>query len=128
VLFAWPLGLEQAGLTLAMSVGACCNAGLLLWLLLRKRFYEPRPGWLPFLAKVCVASAVLAVVIAWLAGADSLWLHAHVAQKVGRLALVIASAALAYFGMLFALGFRVADFNRREAVQPPDIVVPDADD
>jgi hypothetical protein len=30
--------------------------------------------------------------------------------------------------MLFALGFRVADFNRREAVQPPDIVVPDAED
>ncbi len=128
VLFAWPLGLEQAGLTLAMSVGACCNAGLLLWLLLRKRFYVPQPGWLSFIAKVCVASVVLAVVIAWLAGADSLWLHARVTQKVGRLALVIASAALAYFGMLFALGFRVADFNRREAVQPPDIVVPDAED
>jgi putative peptidoglycan lipid II flippase len=120
VVFAWPLGLEQAGLTLAMSIGACCNAALLFWLLRRKRFYRPRPGWLPFLAKVCIATAVLALVIAWLMGADAVWLHAGAVHKVGRLALVIASAAIAYFGMLFALGFRLADFNRREAVPPPD--------
>jgi putative peptidoglycan lipid II flippase len=120
VIFAWPLGLEQAGLTLATSIGACCNAGLLLWLLLRKRYYRPRPGWLPFFGKVCAASAVLAIVVAWLMGVDATWLHAGVLQKVGHLALVIGAGAVAYFGMLFALGFRVADFNRREAVQPPD--------
>jgi putative peptidoglycan lipid II flippase len=120
VIFAWPLGLEQAGLTLATSIGACCNAGLLLWLLLRKRYYRPRPGWLPFFGKVCAASAVLAIVVAWLMGVDATWLHAAVLQKVGHLALVIGAGAVAYFGMLFALGFRVADFNRREAVQPPD--------
>lgn len=120
VIFAWPLGLEQAGLTLAMSIGACCNAALLYWLLLRKRFYRPQPGWLPFLFKVCIATAVLAVVIAWLMGDDAVWLRAGAVHKVGRLALVIGSAALAYFSMLFALGFRLADFNRREAVQPPD--------
>ena len=129
VIFAWPLRLEQAGLTLAMSVGACCNAALLLWLLRRKGFYEPQPGWLPFLVKVCSASAVLAIVIAWLTSADSVWLRAGVAEKTGRLSLVIAGAAVAYFGTLFALGFRVADFNRREAVQSPDIVpAADADD
>jgi putative peptidoglycan lipid II flippase len=119
VIFAWPLGLEQAGLTLATSIGACCNAGLLLWLLLRKRYYRPRPGWLPFFGKVCAASAVLAIVVAWLMGVDATWLHAGVLRKVGHLALVIGAGAVAYFGMLFALGFRVADFNRREAVQPP---------
>jgi putative peptidoglycan lipid II flippase len=122
VIFAWPLGLEQAGLTLAMSIGACCNAGLLLWLLLRKRFYEPQPGWPAFFAKVCVASAVLAVVIVWLMGADNTWLHAGALRKVAHLALVIGCAALAYFATLFALGFRLADFNRREAVQSPDHV------
>jgi putative peptidoglycan lipid II flippase len=120
VIFAWPLGLEQAGLTLATSIGACCNAGLLLWLLLRKRYYRPRPGWLPFFGKVCAASAVLAIVVAWLMGVDAAWLHAGVLRKVGHLALVIGAGAVAYFGMLFALGFRVADFNRREAVQPSD--------
>jgi len=128
VILAWPLGLEQAGLTLAMSIGACCNAGLLLWLLLRNGYYQPRPGWLVFLAKVCLASAVLGVVIAWLSGSDSLWLHAGAIAKVGRLGVVIACAALAYFGVLFALGFRLADFNRREAVHPPDALPGDGSD
>ena len=128
VIFAWPLGLEQAGLTLAMSVGACCNAGLLLWLLLRKGYYEPRPGWLAFFAKVCAASAVLAGVIVGLMGADSVWLHAGAVAKIGRLGLVVACAALAYFGMLFALGFRIADFNRREAPHPDDLLPPEAGD
>jgi putative peptidoglycan lipid II flippase len=63
---------------------------------------------------------VLAIVVAWLMGVDATWLHAGVLQKVGHLALVIGAGAVAYFGMLFALGFRVADFNRREAVQPSD--------
>jgi putative peptidoglycan lipid II flippase len=121
IIFAWPLGLEQAGLTLAMSIGACCNAGLLLWLLLRNGYYHPQPGWLAFFAKVCAASAVLAGVIAWMTGADATWLHAGAVVKVGRLGLVIGCGALAYFGMLFALGFRLRDFNRREAPHPQDL-------
>jgi len=128
VVFAWPLGLEQAGLTLAMSVGACCNAGLLLLLLLHKGYYRPRPGWLAFFAKVCLASAVLAAVVAWLTGADGTWLRAGLVYKVGRLGLVIGCAALAYFATLFALGFRIADFNRREAVPAQDVLPQDTGD
>jgi putative peptidoglycan lipid II flippase len=118
VVLAWPAGLEQAGLTLATSLGACCNAGLLLWWLLRKRYYRPHPGWRAFLLKVCVASAVLAVVVVPTMGPDAMWLHAGLAHKAARLALVIAAGALAYFGMLYALGFRLADFSRREAGVP----------
>ena len=125
IAFAWPLGLGHAGLTLATSLGACCNAGLLLWLLLRKGYYRPRPGWLPFLAKVCVASALLAAVLAWLMGADALWLHAGVVRKVGRLAGLIAAGAAVYFATLYAFGFRLADFNRRDATQPPEVPPPD---
>ena len=128
VIFAWPLGLEQAGLTLAMSIGACCNAGLLLWLLLRKGYYHPQPGWPVFFAKVCTASVVLGVVIAWSMGADSAWLGAGAIAKVARLGLVIGGAAFAYFGMLFVLGFRLADFNRREAPHVHDLPPPGTDD
>jgi putative peptidoglycan lipid II flippase len=118
VALAWPAGLEQAGLTLATSLGACCNAGLLLWWLLRKRYYRPDPGWGAFLLKVCIATAVLAVVVVPTMGADAMWLRAGLAHKAARLALVIAAGALAYFGMLYALGFRLADFSRREAGEP----------
>ncbi len=124
IVFAWPLGLEQAGLTLATSIGACFNAALLLWLLRRKGFYRPEPGWLPFLLKTCVAAAVLAVLIALATGSDAVWLAAGAANKIGRLALVIAGGAAVYFGTLYALGFRLADFNRREAAMPTDLPPP----
>ena len=121
VVFAWPLGLEQAGLTLATSVGAFFNAGLLLWFLRRKGYYQPQPGWLGFLARVCTAVVLLAVAVALAMGTGATWLTAGVTYKVGRLALVIAGGALVYFGTLYALGFRLAQFNRREAIVPPDV-------
>ena len=118
VLFAWPLGLGHAGLTLATSIGACFNAALLLRLLLRKNYYQPQPGWWRFFLKVSVAVALLAVVIAVASGPAAAWLSAGVGWKVGRLALVIAGGAAVYFGALYALGFRLADFNRQEAPAP----------
>jgi hypothetical protein len=33
---------------------------------------------------------------------------------VGRLGIVIAAGGIAYFGALWLVGFRIADFNRRE--------------
>jgi len=127
VIFAWPLGLEHAGLTLATSVGACFNAALLLRLLLRKGYYHPQPGWRRFFVKVTVAVALLAAVIAVATGPAAAWLAAGVGWKVGRLALVIACGAVVYFGALYALGFRLADFNRQEA-PAADALPPSADD
>jgi putative peptidoglycan lipid II flippase len=115
VIFAWPLGLEHAGLTLATSVGACFNAALLLRLLLRNGYYHPQPGWRRFFVKVIVAVAMLAAAIAVATGPAAAWLAAGVGWKVGRLGLVIAGGAIVYFGALYALGFRLADFNRQEA-------------
>jgi putative peptidoglycan lipid II flippase len=125
VLFAWPLGLEQGGLTLATSIGACFNAALLLWLLLRNGYYRPQAGWLRFFAKVCTAVVLLAVAIALAMGPGAAWLTAGVTFKVGRLAVVIVAGALVYFGTLYALGFRMAQFNRREAVAPDDVLPTD---
>jgi putative peptidoglycan lipid II flippase len=126
VLFAWPLHLEQAGLTLATSIGACFNASLLLYVLLRKGFYHPQAGWTPFLAKVGLAVILLAVVVALAMGPSSEWLSGSVAYKVTRLAFVIAAGAATYFGTLYVLGFRLAQFNRREA--PMRDAVPTVDD
>jgi putative peptidoglycan lipid II flippase len=112
VALMFPLG--HAGLTLATSLGACVNAALLFTLLLRNGHYRPQPGWLLFLSKVIVALAVLGALLAWLAGPSSFWLAASLWSKVGYLAGIIAAAAATYFATLFLLGFRLADFSRRE--------------
>ena len=115
VLLAWGLRLGPAGLTLATSIGACFNAGLLFWMLRKAGFYAPRPGWLRFVAKVGVALVVLGVVLFWLAGGSAFWLSAGLWAKVGRLGGVVAAGIVAYFATLYLLGFRFDDFNRHES-------------
>jgi len=115
VLFAWVVGLGPSGLTLATSVGACVNAALLFWLLRKYGYYVPQPGWLRFLARLVVALIVLGGLLFWLVGAPSFWLTAGLWTKVGRLAVVVGAGIVVYFATLYLLGFRLADFNRREA-------------
>jgi putative peptidoglycan lipid II flippase len=107
--------LDQAGLTLATSIGACTNALLLFVALRRHGIYAPRAGWPVFLSKLAVALFALAAVLVWLAGPGALWTEARLWAKVGRLAWVCTAGAAVYFGALWLLGFRFADFNRREA-------------
>jgi putative peptidoglycan lipid II flippase len=104
----------HAGLTLATSVGATVNALLLYRALRRGGIYTPLPGWGRFLARVAIALIVLGAVLWWSAGPEELWTRVGLWVKVGRLALVVVAGAIAYFGSLWLLGFRLADFNRRE--------------
>jgi putative peptidoglycan lipid II flippase len=108
----WPLG--HAGLTLATSLGACLNAGLLFTLLYRRGHFVPRSGWPVFVAKLGVALVVLGAVLLAVAGPNSFWLAASLWAKVGRLTLVVAAGGFAYFATLYVVGFRLRDFNRRE--------------
>jgi putative peptidoglycan lipid II flippase len=104
----------HAGLTLATSVGASVNALLLYRALRRADIYTPLAGWGRFLARLAIALVVLGVVLWLTAGPDEAWVHAGFVAKLSRLALVVGAGAVAYFAALWLLGFRVADFNRRE--------------
>jgi len=112
-----PLG--HAGLTLATSIGALFNAAVLYGLLRRRRLYVPAPGWGTFVAKVVVATGVMAGVLAMLGGPASTWLQAGIAERIGRLALVMGAGGAAYFGSLWLLGFRLKDFSRRDRGPAP---------
>jgi putative peptidoglycan lipid II flippase len=114
LMFSLPSMIAHAGLTFAISIGACLNAALLYRAMRRAGIYALMAGWAGFLGRVAVALAVLGVVLWWSAGADEVWIAAGLWTKVSRLALVVAAGAIAYFGALWLLGFRLADFNRRE--------------
>jgi putative peptidoglycan lipid II flippase len=104
----------HAGLTLSISLGACLNAALLYRAMRRRDVYRPLPGWGRFLWRVVAALCVLGAVLWWTAGEDAFWLSAGLWAKVARLGMIIAAGAVAYFGSLWLVGFRLADFNRRE--------------
>jgi len=111
--FIWPL--QHAGLALAIGLGACINAALLLRGLLRRDIYRPQPGWPVFLLKLAIAVYIMGAML-WLAsGADASWLAMGAATRAVNLTGVVLLGAASYFMVLWLLGFRLADFSRRSA-------------
>lgn len=106
--------LGVAGLALSIGLGACINASFLFTGLRRRHIYVPHAGWLAFFLKVVAAVALMGAV-AWFSQAQLDWaaLRAHPLLRIGALGLIIAASAIAYFAVLFALGFRPRDFTRR---------------
>ncbi|MBO9537660.1 murein biosynthesis integral membrane protein MurJ [Herbaspirillum sp.] len=103
----------HAGLALSIGLGACLNAAFLFLGLRRRKIYTPRPGWGIFLARLAGALLVLAGVSLWIAGQfDWIALRAHPLARIGALLLVMAVCGLAYFGPMFAMGFRLREFKR----------------
>ncbi len=111
--FIWPF--KHAGLALAIGLGACVNAALLYYKLRQHGIYQPQHGWTAFALKVAAAIVLMAVVLWFAAGNDAAWLGAPAATRVLRLAGIVAAGGAVYFGALWLLGFRAADFSRRAA-------------
>jgi putative peptidoglycan lipid II flippase len=111
---AFIVPLQHAGLALAIGLGACLNAGLLYRMLRRTGIYVPQPGWGAFAAKVAGAVAAMAALLYFAMGPGAWWLQAPWQHKVPAIAALVVGGALAYGAVLFALGFRVRDFVRRE--------------
>ena len=111
LLFVWQL--KHAGLALAISLGACINAGLLYYHLRRDDIFRPQPGWLLFVFKLLLAAGAMAAVLWFGMGAQSAWLHYGFAEKIMRLTLLVSGGALTYFAVLWLLGIRPRDFMRR---------------
>ncbi|MGA0023054.1 MAG: murein biosynthesis integral membrane protein MurJ [Burkholderiales bacterium] len=111
LVFIWEL--RHAGLALAISLGACLNAGLLLRGLRRREIYQPQPGWGGFALKLALAVYVMAVVLWMLTGSVTSWLTAGALERVWRLAVLVIAGGGTYFFTLWCLGFRPGQFTRR---------------
>ena len=102
-----------AGLALSISIGACLNAGFLLWSLLRRGIYMPEKGWGMYLMRLAGALCLLAAVALWTSAQfDWVAMHAEPLKRVLALMAVMAACGITYFGALLAMGFRFRDFKR----------------
>ncbi len=106
--------LGHAGLALAISLGACFNAGWLWVLMRRSGDYRPEPGWAAFLLKLVVALYMMGGAIWYSMGTEASWFELAATPRAIKLALVIAAGAVAYFASLFIMGMRLRDFARHE--------------
>lgn len=106
--------LQHAGLALAIGLGACLNAALLLFQLLRHGIYMPQAGWMSFGLKVVIAVIGMAAVLYGLLQVLPTDWHGHAWQRALWLGVLVVGGAASYFALLFALGFRLRDFVWRE--------------
>lgn len=106
---------QHAGLALAIGLGACLNAGLLLYLLRRHGIYHAQPGWWSYIARVVLAVVLMAGVLGWLMGSADWWLAQGFATRILKLTLLVGVGVGVYFAALVLMGFRPHQFSRRAA-------------
>ncbi len=109
--FVWPF--RHAGLALSIGLGACVNAALLYAKLRQHRIYVPGEGWAKFLWRLVAAAVILGVSLWLIAGPDASWLQGSILARALRLTGLVVAGVAIYFGALWALGFRLADFQKR---------------
>jgi putative peptidoglycan lipid II flippase len=114
--------LKSAGahtlLALTNGIGAMLNAGLLYLGLARMGIVQPGHVMRGLLARIVIASAVMAALLAWLGGDLAFWLSSGALVRILRLSGLIVAGAVVYFGVLWLLGVRLAQFRLISANSP----------
>jgi putative peptidoglycan lipid II flippase len=106
--------MQVAGLALSIGLGACINAAFLFTGLRSRGIYVPKAGWGGFFLRLVAAVSVMGALSWWCARQfDWAGLHAHPWLRVGALFAIVVASAVAYFAVLFGLGFRLGHFKRR---------------
>ena len=102
----WPA--PHAGLAMATALSAFLNAGLLSRGLYKENVWRPRPGWRRFLSQVAVATGIMAILLYTFVDPVANWLEVDVWTRCRWLAGGVIGGALAYCGVLLAIGLRPA--------------------
>lgn len=109
------LGFQMAhvGLSLASTLSAFLNAGLLYWGLHKRGVYRIERHWLRLGLRYLAANAVMAALLLAITPATPWWIGQDHGNwlKVGALLGICAAGAGAYFAALFAAGFRLREIR-----------------
>jgi len=98
--------LEHVGLSLASTLSAFLNAGLLYKGLHQRGIYRLGGHWTPILIRFALANAVMVAVLIWITPDTAWWLSEQGWGRVGRVLLICLAGAAAYGVALLAAGFR----------------------
>ncbi len=109
LILVWEL--KHVGLSLASTLAAFLNAGLLYRGLHQRGVYRLERHWWPIMGRYLVANAVMVAVLLALTPATAWWLAQGSLAKAGAILGVCAAGAAAYFAVLFAVGFRLREIR-----------------
>ncbi|MFT4178320.1 MAG: murein biosynthesis integral membrane protein MurJ [Thermomonas sp.] len=101
----------HALLALAIAIAGWVNALQLAWLLRRAGVYRRQPGWGRFLVQLMAAMLALVLVVLALRFAWPEWSQWDWWERGWRLAGTVGAGAVAYAGVLLAMGMRLRDLR-----------------
>ena len=101
----------HAGLALASSLAGYMNCGVLLMLLVRRKIYQPSPGWGRFIGQLFAASSLVSGYLLFTAGEVSFWLAKPAVIRLCFLLGHVAVAAVIYMLSLYIFGMRPGQFR-----------------
>ena len=111
VLFVFPLmwyfGMGHVGLSLATSVSAWINAGLLYLGLRRGGISLTGVFEAKFVARLVVAVSMMGIAVSMMSPAVSLWLTADLSWRVGQMTLLVFVGMASFAIVLAVLGFKL---------------------
>ena len=100
------------GLALASSIAAYLNAGQLYRGLRKAGVYKPLHGWLHVMAAVILATAGMAVGLAWYGGDLAMWIDWAAGERALRMLALVAAGILAYLLLLLLGGLRIRHLEK----------------
>lgn len=108
-IFIWSLA--HAGLAFASAMAGYVNASILLYLLIRRQYFTPTPGWLKFTIQLLLANTALAIFLWFNKGSVDFWLSQKALGRLYYLMTDVILAVIIYLGCLWAVGVRLALFR-----------------
>jgi putative peptidoglycan lipid II flippase len=110
LMLVWSL--EHVGLSLASTLSAFLNAGLLYWGLHKRGVYRLERHWIRLGTRYLAANAVMVAVLLLITPATNWWLDGHgIWLKVAAILGICAAGGASYFAALFAFGFRLHEIR-----------------
>ena len=110
-IFVFALDWGHAGIALSIGLAATFNAAALLWLLRRRGWYLPLPGWQKLFTALAVALGAMGAFLQWARPEAEFW-RSGLGVSAPALGGLILLGAAVYFAVLRAGGVRFSDFSR----------------
>jgi putative peptidoglycan lipid II flippase len=103
----------HTGLALAIALGACINAGLLFFYLIKDKVFVIEGGWIVFLIKIIFGLIVMACSLYYFKDSSDMWLNYSAWEKIYNLLFLIIVGMVSYFASLKIMGINLSDFTKK---------------
>ncbi len=99
------------GLAASTSIAAFLNAGILLFLLIKRDIYHPNAGWMKFISQMVLANGLMAAWLIWQDSSMTQWLSWNWHERSMQLSYLIIPSLIIYTAALYFSGVRFKDFR-----------------